>query len=182
MKLIVLTLLCVTVLKGQLVIDGAYEYTYFSTQEATYSEPPTPENVLVVYNNNNDSIGNMSREIKDYYMNKRNIPAINTVALTIPPWKVYNGSTVYLANYWELIVKDDSCAGSIYAVCDTLTWHFFMEFIANPIRDSLTLKVNAHGDTLKNKIKYIVLCKGMPLKIQGGHARTGDSHLNIINI
>lgn len=46
-------------------------------QTPTFADPPGPEHVLVVYN----SLDQTSIDIKDYYINARNIPAYNVVYL-----------------------------------------------------------------------------------------------------
>ncbi len=46
-------------------------------QAPTFAEPPGPEHVLVVFN----SLELTSKDVKDYYLAARNIPAVNVVGI-----------------------------------------------------------------------------------------------------
>ena len=52
----------------------------------TYANIPGPENVLVVYKipkDENDTLGNVSKAVMEYYVSARNIPAVNVLELEL---------------------------------------------------------------------------------------------------
>ncbi len=134
---------------------------YNVTEAQTYANIPGPENVLVVYN----SLNQTSIDVKAYYQTARSIPTSNIKGLNIPT-SAYNGA-VQLEQEGEVIRRMGSCSdyGS-NGVCDTLAWYYFEEYIAGPIRNHLNNMVDPNtGEFLFNQIRYIVLCKGIPLKL-----------------
>ena len=122
----------------------------------TYNSPPNqtesnfnmilPQNVLVVYNRNLGS----SDSIKTYYVNKRNIPSVNVIrdldgflGLNIPDTADYSGQKVILWQDKEVIKRDDICSDTgSNGICDTLAWHFYKQFIADPISNYLNTTTN----------------------------------------
>ncbi|MDY0083986.1 MAG: hypothetical protein RBR74_12450 [Ignavibacteriaceae bacterium] len=144
-------------------------------QTPTFAGLPGPEHVLVVYklpgpNNPADTI---SRAVKDYYVNARNIPASNIVlGLTLPDeWLTYGGTTHRI----EIVQSGDIIKDTTQAWQDSVTnygagatfhaWQYFYEHIAVPIKNHLE-NTFVNGVPLKETIRYIVLCKGVPYKIQ----------------
>lgn len=117
-------------------------------QFPTFAEPPGPENVLVVYRENHP----YSAQIKEYYMEKRNIP-LNTHEkdITIPTDPPPSGIT--------FLNDDEVIQGEGFTA-----WNFVKEVIADEIEDHLNTTYY-NGELLRDLIRYIVLCKGMPLKI-----------------
>jgi len=127
-----------------------------------------PENVLVVYRppiDQNDSIGIVSQAIKNYYVNERGIPNSNVVPLN------------------DLISHDINIDGVIHPVIiaengniirDSLghewqtwfvtqhAWKYYYQYVAEPIKQHLI------NNNLTSTIRYIVLCKGVPFKLQAG--------------
>ena len=138
------------------------------TKAQTYANIAGPENVLVVYNTNSDT----SRYVKDYYVNARNIPSINICALDTLPEDTtitYQGVTHTIEIVgWGDIIRDNN-----QAMSDTPTfhaWKYFLDFIATPIRNYLI------DNNLQETIRYIVICKGVPWKIQGKYNGGGSGY------
>lgn len=118
----------------------------------TFGEQPKPEEVLVVYRDQNP----VSASVKNYYCNKRNIPQQNQVGVYLPQFKYYG------ADIAELIDNDEI----IRSYEDSLAFVYYSEFIADKIKQHLNSNYTNDGRLLKDAIRYIVLCKGIPLKIQ----------------
>ena len=157
--------ICVGILIAQ-PIDTTYESSTQATQDPTYSNIVKPQNVLVVFRND-DSV---SIAIKNYYVNKRGILATNVLGLDIPDTADYDGERVILWHGTEVIKRDDYCSddGS-NGVCDTLVWHYYNEKIALPTSSYLNNTFdNSTNQYLKDQIDYIVLCKGIPIKLNSG--------------
>lgn len=120
------------------------------TQSRTYKNFPTPEEVLVVYASNIDS----SLYVKNYYVSIRTIPSVNVVPLNIPQSITYPEGTAELRPGGEDIWGNGN-----------LGWRYVKDAIADPIQNYLnTTYVN--GQPLANRINYIVLVKGIPLKVR----------------
>ncbi|HAB51591.1 MAG TPA: hypothetical protein DCE80_05365, partial [Ignavibacteriales bacterium] len=158
-------------------IEQNYLFNPPPAQDPTYFNDIKPENVLVVYkrpNDVNDTLGNISREIKDYYVSKRGIPSINIVkvdgdlGLPLPDIQYYNGESVVLSQDREIIKRNHPCADDgNNGICDTLAFYYYYEKIALPITNYLNNTIDPNtGNYLKDQIHYIVLCKGIPLKIK----------------
>ena len=118
--------------------------------------------MLVVFNVNSDT----SRLVKDYYQSARGIPGSNVLGLSrLVDTLVSDGTTehwIKLEQQGEII--EDTIHRSDYLE-SRHAWIYFNERIAIPIANYLKTTI-VNGDTLKNKIRYIVLCKGVPFKIQ----------------
>jgi uncharacterized protein (TIGR03790 family) len=159
-------------------IAQSYQFNQPPSQDPTNFDVIKPENVLVVYkrpNNENDALGNISQEIKDYYVGKRGIPQINVVkgadgnsGLLLPNIEYYNGESVILDQEGEIIRRNHICSrDSFNGVCDNLAFYYYYEKIAQPISNYLNNTIDPNtGNYLKDQIHYIVLCKGIPLKIK----------------
>ncbi|MFA6979825.1 MAG: TIGR03790 family protein [Ignavibacteriaceae bacterium] len=159
-------------------IEQNYLFNPPPAQDPTYFNEIKPENVLVVYkrpNDETDTLGNISEEIKDYYVSKRGIPSINIVkgldgdfGLPLPDIQYYNGESVVLAQDREIIKRNHPCADDgNNGICDTLAFYYYYEKIALPITNYLNNTIDPNtGNYLKDQIHYIVLCKGIPLKIK----------------
>jgi uncharacterized protein (TIGR03790 family) len=125
--------------------------TLGNIEQTTYKESlqNEPENVLVLYNINytedeNDNNLWDGYEIAEYYRLKRNIPNENVVAIKAPPTP-----DITRAQYDSSYDPD----GKILGIRQQI------ENILNTIRDD-------NGILLRNKIKYIVLTKGIPHRIR----------------
>ena len=135
-----------------------------SSQVASNMNIVKPENVLVIYNSNSL----VSSSIKEYYKNARNISTCNTLGLDVPDTANYNGELVILTQDREIIRRDHPCSvDGNNGVCDTLAFYYYNEKIAQPISNYLNNTIDPNtGNYLKDQIDYIVLCKGIPLKIK----------------
>ena len=142
-------------------------------QTPTYAGLPGPENVLVVYKQPTslqDSLGLISDSIKEYYRIARNIPSENIIfpGLRFPDTTFSIDGithTLGLAQVSDIIRDFDQ--DSSQAVNPTFhAWQYFITYVRNPIYNYI------HNHNLTNTIRYIVLCKGVPCKIQ---ARGNDS-------
>ena len=115
-------------------------------QFPTFADPPGPENVLVVYRLDHP----YSDSIMFHYVNIRNIPSSNIVDIDLS--EPYPG--ISFDNNDEIIKGEGLTA-----------WNFVKTEIADKIEDKLNTTYY-NGELLRDLIRYIVLCKGMPLKIQ----------------
>jgi len=148
--------------------DSTYAEMTMSQQTATNLNYPEPKHVLVVYktpSSHSDSIGFISEDVKDYYVNKYDIPSENIIGLNLPNEVTYDGHVVQLFRKAE-VIKDTTIA--FYDTPDTHAWEYYIDYIADPIKNHLNSTM-VSGDSLKNIIRYIVLCYGIPFKIQARH-------------
>lgn len=133
-------------------------------QTPTYAGLPGPENVLVVYN----SLDQTSTDVKNYYQLKRGIPENNICPLISLPMREilnYNGEDHVI----KIVQSGDIIQDSTQAEIDSANsgyqssfhaWEYFYDHIAVPIKAYIT------SNNLTSTIRYIVLCKGIPYKIQ----------------
>lgn len=149
-------------------------------QIPTFADPPGPEHVLVVYNGQSDTSG----FVKDYYVDARNIPAINVVELNglTNEWFTYGGTTHWI----EIVQSGDILKDTTQAWEDSPSvtnggagatfhaWEYFHERIATPIKLYLE-NTFVNGIPLKETIRYIVLCKGIPFKLQSRYDWSGNN-------
>jgi len=68
----------------------------------------------------------------------------------------------------EIIRRNHICSrDSFNGICDTLAFYYYYDKIAQPITNYLNNTIDPNtGNYLKDQIHYIVLCKGIPLKIK----------------
>jgi uncharacterized protein (TIGR03790 family) len=115
-------------------------------QESLLDEP---ENVLVLYNieylsdENNNSIWD-GFEVAEYYKTKRNIPELNIQGIKAPITP-----DISRAQYDTFFDQKGEILG-----------------IRQQVENILTNTFDENGTALKNKIKYIVLTKGIPYRIK----------------
>ncbi len=140
---------------------------------------PGPENVLVVYkvpNSLQDTLGFISDSVKEYYKTVRAIPAVNIVPLSLPdsiPITIDN-----ITHWVGLRQGGDNIRDIDNHNIGTWTptfhaWKFFLDTIAHPIRQHLL------NNGLLSKIRYIVLCKGVPFKVQASADSGGTAYGNV---
>ena len=108
-----------------------------------------PENVLVLYNINYLSDENSNSiwdgyEIAEYYQTKRNIPELNIQGIKAPITP-----DISRAQYDTYFDQEGEVLG-----------------IRQQVENILTNTFDANGTALKNKIKYIVLTRGIPHRIR----------------
>ena len=146
-------LLLIAQQEGDLLPADPPDPQQLRSQDPTYANIATPDEILVVYKNtvgNNDT----SESIKDYYVSKRSIPSENVLGLSIPNSVTYQEGTVTLEQGGEDI------RGS-----GNLGWRYVKDTIVIPIERHLN-NTYVSGHPLSEKIRYIVLCKGIPLKVR----------------
>ena len=153
-------------------------------QIPTFADPPGPEHVLVVYktpSNGNDTLGLVSEAVKDYYQLKRGIPNSNIVELTELDTLIditHNGvtHTIYLDQQGE-IIRDmnnkDIPTPSIHS------WIYFNEKIAKKIAFHLQ-NTFVNGTPLKDIIRFVVLAKGVPFRIDAREEDADSDGQNVI--
>jgi len=157
---------------------------YYSTifaQSPTYATEPKPENILVVYNSQSDT----SFQIMNYYKNARGIPGSNIVGL---PDLDTLANIIDLETGIEHLIELQQGEGNEKEIIydtqgrfDTVykhAWIYFIDRIAEPIAYHLRTTV-VNGDTLKNTIRFIVLCKGVPFKIQAAGDWSVPGNINV---
>lgn len=145
-------------------------------QAQTYANIPLPENVLVVYKlpDPNNEADTLSRAVKDYYKTARGIPVSNIFGLdSLVSHNITIGGVTHPVIIAEQgnIIRDELNHewGTWYATQHA--WKYFYQYIAAPIKEHIA------ANNL-NSIRYIVLCKGVPFKIQAG----ADSSKVICNL
>lgn len=124
-------------------------------QTPTNQNFPKPDEVLVVY----DTTESGSRMVKNHYMDVRNIPSVNQVGLTLPDSAQY-GST--FAFRWR--GNSNHPREEIVSHSDSASWLYYRDYIATPIEDYLN-NTMVNGNPLSSKIKYIVLMRGLPIRL-----------------
>lgn len=149
----------------------------------TYASPPGPENVLVVYN----SLDQISNEVKNYYIEMRGIPESNVVSLDglEDVNLTYENSTHHIA----IVQSGDILRDETQSAIDSVTeeggtfhaWQYFYERIAIPIKQHLE-NTFVNGKKLKETIRYIVLCKGIPPKLQSRYDVSGVGYPEYYNV
>jgi len=145
-------------------------------QSPTFANPPGPANVLVVYNAQSDT----SFFVMNYYKEARQIPNSNIFELTrLVDTLVSDGTTehwIKLDQQGEIIrdtINQNSLTPTIHA------WIYFNDRIAKPIANYLkTTYVN--GTPLKDIIRFIVLCKDVPFRIDARQEDADSRGTNVI--
>ena len=180
MKYLVLLLILVSIFSGnsnsQPIQVPDNNERILSQQIPTNLNYPEPKNVLVVYkipSNQSDDIGIISEQVKDYYVGKYNIPSQNIVGLSLPSSIFYEGHSVILYREGE-VIKDATSADS--DIPDTHAWQYYIDYIQEPLKNHLDNTI-VGGEQLKNIIRYIVLCYGMPFKIQARYDWSSSNEL-----
>ncbi len=137
-------------------------------QIPTYAGIPGPENILVVYkvqSDPTDTLGAVSDSVKEYYRLARGIPAVNICPLNSLTSQTItiDGSThrVIIAQNGD-IIQDSSKNILPWTGANRHAWVYFLNNVSTPIRNWIT------SHNLTSTIRYIVLCKGVPYKIQAG--------------
>jgi hypothetical protein len=106
-------------------------------QTPTYAGIPGPENVLVVYkipNDTTDTLGVISEQVKNYYVNARNIPnPLNVFGLNLPDsiqiTSPYEGTTHWVGIRQSTdIIRD---LDNQYAHNWTPSFHAFQYYLEN---------------------------------------------------
>ena len=140
-----------------------------------------PENVLVVFNNTYT----ISQQIANYYKDIRSIPNENMFGINNLPTSIrIDNHLIELIDYYEVIVdrngNTDNDKSSIY----NQTMKYVKQYITQPIEDYLNSTI-INGETLANRIRYIVMCKGVPFKATswlGDYSFAGDGSRRCVSI
>ena len=154
----------------QPVFDNTYIEPELIEQTPTYLNAPSPENVLLVYKqqeNEMDTIGMISTQVMNYYKTLRNIPANNILVIELDTQIVIDDHVIKLVQNGE-IIRDTTQAwlDRFWTAGATIhAWQYFNTYIFLPIQSYLANTI-VNGYPLKNNIRYIVLCKGIPMRIQ----------------
>ena len=169
-------------MKNSLLLFSILFILYFNLAEA---QPTLPDSshVLVVYNSRSFD----SFQIMNYYKNARGIPASNIVALdSLEPLVTITDPVTLVphqielqqgeGNEKEIIVDTDNYGWWLGTTKHA--WIYFNEKIAIPIASHLKTTI-VNGDTLKNTIRFIVLCRGVPFRVQ---AKVDDSDSHNANV
>ncbi len=144
-------LLLIAQQEGDLIDDDPQNIQTMITQDPTYANVVTPDEILIVHASNIDS----SNTIAEYYAEIRNIPSVNLMpGIYIPNSITYQEGTVTLHQGGEDIWGDGN-----------LGWRYIKDTIATPIERYLK-NTYVSGQPLSEKIRYIVLCKGIPIKVR----------------
>ena len=137
--------------------------------DTTNANIATPENVFVVYRIQRAPNDTMSFHIANYYKQMRNIPDENVFGLNLPESQEINGHTINVLFYDELIHDND------WELPQTNhAWQYVQNYIMTPIENHLDTTFS-NGQPLKDIIRYIVLCKGIPLKVNSYVEYSGNS-------
>jgi len=152
-------------------------YNLVEAQTPTFADLPGPEHVLVVYNGNST----LSDSVMQYYKDSRQIPSSNIVPLeSLINDDIYDpvsNSTHRIEITQEGEIIRDSTILS-YNPIYRHSWLYFVERIAAPIAEHLrTTFVN--GTPLKDIIRFIVLCKGVPFRILTTPDHGGSCNQNV---
>ncbi len=140
--------------EGDLIDDNPQNLQQPRSQDPTYTNVATPEEILVVYKR---TIGedDSSEIIANYYATIRNIPSVNIMpGIDIPESITYPEGTATLFQGGEDIRGDGN-----------LGWRYIKDVLADPIESYLN-STYVSGQPLSAKIRYIVLCKGIPIKVR----------------
>lgn len=154
------------------------------SQEPTYAGLPDSSHVLVIYKepvDENDTLGLISEAIKDYYQLRRGIPDENIFGLedliNADIFDPVSNTTHRIELTQEGEIISDSTILS-YNPIYRHSWLYFVERIAAPIAEHLRTTI-VNGDTLKNTIRFIVLCKGVPFRILTTPDHSGSCNQNV---
>ena len=135
-------------------------FGYTLIQAQTNANIAGPENVLVVYNSNSS----IQDSVMQSYITARNIPyPTNVIDLNLPDSVQISVDQV---THWVGIRQGTDVIRDIYNHNGETwfptyhAWQYYYTYIASPILTHL------QNNNLTNTIRYIVLCKGVPFKIQ----------------
>lgn len=148
-------------MKQFLIIIIAIFFSCKLVQAQTYANIAGPENVLVVWNGKSE----VSDSVQQYYVDQRNIPGSNVVRLDslVSQNITVDGVThpVIIADGGNIIRDSlNHQWGTWYATQHA--WKYYYQYVAAPIKAWIV------NNNLTSTIRYIVLCKGVPYKIQAG--------------
>jgi parallel beta-helix repeat protein len=160
-------------------------YIAEAQQTPTFADPPGPEHVLVVYKQptgSTDTLGFVSDSVKEYYKDARQIPESNILGLdSLINTNIYDP----VSNTTHRIILDQQgeiIRDSINQYSSTPTihaWLYFNDRIAKPIANYLK-NTYVNGTPLKDIIRFIVLVKGVPFRIDARQEDADSRGTNVI--
>lgn len=168
-------------MKNLLLLSFLLLLNYNITEAQTNAGIPDASTVLVVYRVPVDESDTLSRAIKDYYQNARGIPESNIVPLQLPRREISIGDWsdphVVKLGYNDEYIQDSTWAvwDSTHCV-DTAKFHayqYFLEEVVDPIR------LHLQQNNLTSTIRYIVMCRGIPYKIQAAGDYSIPGNINV---
>ena len=136
--------------QGELALHKAA--TLFGQRPASLDDPAA--DALVVYNENETP----SRELADFYAQKRGIPAERVVGLNCSP-----DEEISREDY------DQTIAGPLRELFDSRGWW---------TRSKVRPAMDPSSTVWANRIRYLVLMRGVPLKIRDTTGYPGDASLD----
>lgn len=113
-------------MKSYLMIILSFLFYYSITLAQTYANFPEPKHVLIVFNGDDDTSG----LVKDYYVQKRNIPIENVLrldSLDVSDTVSFPSGDVYMDQYKEIYISNYNKAA----------WECYVDRIATPIENYL---------------------------------------------
>ncbi len=152
----------------QLLIVSIFVLFYFATVAAqTNANVPEPENVLVVYNSA------YSDTVALHYAQVRNIPSINIFALdSLSDVQItIDGVTHSVGIRQGTDIIRDLNSGQWFPTYHA--WQYYYDYIASPIKTYLA------ENNLTSTIRYIVLCKGIPFKIEAAGDVSANANVTV---
>jgi hypothetical protein len=117
----------------------AYDKPIYWNRTPTYESAVKPSEVVVVYN---EAFG-ISDSVKNYYVQQRNIPESNIIAINIP-----DGTSKYGATY---DFRSGQISGSTNNKC---TWRFYQDFIEIPVIVSCGIQSVGNAAYGNNKASF----------------------------
>jgi hypothetical protein len=162
-------LLCVLVVVFGAIISNA--------QTPTDAGIPDAQHVLVVYKSPENPTDTVSRALANYYKNAHGIPESNICPLdSLRDWEITINDTTHIVGLAQQtdIIRDFH-QDSVWAVTPTFhAWRYYLDYVATPIKNWIT----SHN---LSSIRYVVLVKGVPFKVQaaGDWALLGTSGGNV---
>lgn len=131
-------------------------------QTPTDAGIPDANHVLVVYKLPESQADTISIGLANYYKNRRGIPANNIVGLYLPDTTITINDTTHIVGLaQETDIIRDIDQDAIWAATPTFhAWRYYLDYVAAPIKNWIT------SHNLTSTIRYILLVKGVPFKIQ----------------
>ena len=146
---------------------------YFADLAAqTNANIPSPENVLVVYYRNSTA----SDSIKSYYQDKRDIPGVNICPLyNFPDTSITIDGVTHTVGIRQGtdIIRDLYNYNYSNWFPTYHAWQYYYTYIAAPIKTYLV------NNDLASTIRYIVLCKGVPFKIEAAGDVSANANVTV---
>ena len=140
----------------------AYDSPIPWNRTQTFLSSVTPQEVVVVYN----TALAISDSVKNYYIEKRNIPSSNVIGIDLP-----DNTSAYGATY-------DSQTGQISGLAiNKSIWKFYETYIETPIMNEMDSRT-VDGVKLRDKARFIVVVRGIPQTLNATGSYSDQYHYN----